>query len=319
MNYTCKICGDFCKNSRSFTNHLRKHKVSNENYYRQFILKTNEDKCLVCNKTTNFKSIEHGYFNFCSVSCSRKHKQTQEKVEQTNLKNHGTKTWNNREKSKITCKEKHDCEYVFQSDSVKNKIKYTVKQQYGYDHISQVPSIRNKIEQTCLNHFGNTNPLVNEKIKEKIKQTNIKLYGTSNPNHNHFYRFDNKNFDSSYELAYYIWLKKHNIDFEYQPDISFSYEYNGTRNYYPDFLVEDNYVELKGSHFFENHNKNNKMINPYDRSQDDLYESKHQCMLKYNVEIITDCDKYIEYVSNKYGKDYIKAFIIKTKKDNDES
>lgn len=42
-------------------------------------------------------------------------------------------------------------------------------------------------------------------------------------------------------------------------------------------------------------------------------------MLKNNIEIITDCDKYIEYVSNKYGKDYIKSFIVKTKKDNDES
>lgn len=318
MKYTCKICGSLFKNSRSITNHLKLHKISNENYYRKYMLKQNEGFCLTCGKPTNFKSIEHGYFNFCSVSCSRKHKQTQEKVEQTNLKNHGTKTWNNREKSKITCKETHNCEYVFQSTTVKNKIKYTVKQQYGYDHISQVPSIRNKIEQTCLNHFGNTNPLVNEKIKEKIKHTNKILYGTSNPNHNHYYYFDNKNFDSSYELAYYIWLKNHNIDFEYQPDISFSYEYNGTRNYYPDFLVEDNYVELKGSHFFKNHNINERMINPYDRSQDDLYEAKHQCMLKNGVIIIIDCNKYIKYVNDLYGKDFIKSHIKSNKEFSNE-
>lgn len=319
MNYTCKICGDFCKNSRSFTNHLRKHKVSNENYYRQFILKTNEDKCLVCNKPTNFKSIEYGYFKFCSVSCGRKHPDTQEKVRQTNIKNHGCENYNNRNKAKLTVQKEHNCDYVFQIQSIKDKIRKSNKEKFGYEYVSQSPIVRKQIENTCLDRFGTTNPLQNEIVKEKIKQTNIKLYGTSNPNHNHFYRFDNKLFDSSYELTYYIWLKDHNIDFEYQPDISFSYCYDGTKNYYPDFLVEDNYIELKGSHFFVNHDMNNKMINPYDRSQDDLYEAKHQCMLKNNVEIITDCDKYIEYVSNKYGKDYIKSFIVKTKKDNDES
>lgn len=318
MKYTCKICGSLLKNSRSMTNHLKKHKISNENYYRKFMLRQNEGFCLTCNKPTNFKSIEYGYFNFCSVSCSRKHEITKEKVKQTNLKNHGTESWNNRVKSKITCKQKYNCEEVFQANVVKDKIKKTIKKQYGYEHISQVPYIRNKIEQTCMKHFGNTNPLVNDKIKEKIKLTNKKLYGTSNPNHNHYYTFDNKNFDSSYELAYYIWLKDHNIDFEYQPDISFSYEYNGTKNYYPDFLVEDNYVELKGAHFFENHDITKRMINPYDRSQDDYYEAKHQCMIKNGVTIIIDCNKYIKYVNDLYGKDFMKRYIKSNKEFRDE-
>lgn len=39
-------------------------------------------------------------------------------------------------------------------------------------------------------------------------------------------------------------------------------------------------IEIKGEQFFEN----NKMINPFDRTQDELYEAKHQCGLSNGVE-----------------------------------
>ena len=32
--------------------------------------------------------------------------------------------------------------------------------------------------------------------------------------------------------------------------------------------------------------ENGKMINPFDRSMDDLYEAKHQCMIKNNINIL---------------------------------
>lgn len=35
------------------------------------------------------------------------------------------------------------------------------------------------------------------------------------------------------------------------------------------------------------------MINPYNRSLDDLAEAKHQCMIKNNIKIITDIKPYI--------------------------
>lgn len=52
------------------------------------------------------------------------------------------------------------------------------------------------------------------------------------------------------------------------------------------------------------------MINPYDRTQDAIYEAKHQCMLKNGVEIITSekYKKYVDYVNDAYGKDYLKKF-----------
>jgi hypothetical protein len=72
--------------------------------------------------------------------------------------------------------------------------------------------------------------------------------------------------------------------------------------YYPDFIVNGKYVEIKGLQFFENKDPNGKLINPYDRSEDGKYEAKQQCMKNNNVEVITETSKYIEYTISKYGR-----------------
>lgn len=91
-------------------------------------------------------------------------------------------------------------------------------------------------------------------------------------------------FGSSWEFKVYDFLKEHNIEFEYQPSISFEYEYDGkTHTYHPDFKVGDRIYEVKGDQFF---NEQNQMINPYGRSDDGKYEAKHQCMLDNNVVIL---------------------------------
>ena len=116
------------------------------------------------------------------------------------------------------------------------------------------------------------------------------------------------NFDSSFELAIYIWCKDHKIEFEYQPNVIFTYEHDGiVRTYEPDFVIEGKVIEVKGDHFFK---EDGTMQNPWDHSLDALYEAKHQCMLKNNVEIwkMPDCQIYVDYVSTTYGKDYLKQF-----------
>ena len=91
-------------------------------------------------------------------------------------------------------------------------------------------------------------------------------------------------FDSSWEIYVYKYCLNNDISFEYQPCITFDYEYDGViRKYYPDFLINGKLYEVKGNHFF----KDGKMINPYNRSEDELYEAKHQCMIDNNVVILT--------------------------------
>ena len=92
-------------------------------------------------------------------------------------------------------------------------------------------------------------------------------------------------------------------------DFYLTYYHNDKEySYFPDFIIDEKYYEIKGLQFFYNKDPNNQMINPYDRSKDDLYEAKHQCMLQNNVEIITDDICYKKYVDETYGKDYINKF-----------
>ena len=46
------------------------------------------------------------------------------------------------------------------------------------------------------------------------------------------------------------------------------------------------------------------------KNKESLEHYKYKCMLENNVKIIIDCSKYIDYVKQKYGKNYIKTFKV---------
>lgn len=303
----CCICNIECKNVRSLTNHLRTHKITNEEYYNTYIKQqTDNFGICYCGKRTKFYGLSIGFAKYCSNSCSRNSKETQQKVEQTNLKNHGTKTYNNRDKSKKTCLKKYNCDHPCKSDKIKNKIKQTCKQNNGCEYPSQLKKFIKKREITNIRKYGSISPMNNETIFNKWKKSLFEHFGYTSVHPKHLY-YNKIYFDSSWELAYYIWLKDHNIDFEYQPKEHFIYSYNNKiHEYEPDFKVNGVFIEIKGEHFF----KEGKMICPYDRKSDGLYEAKHQCMLANNIKIITDCSMYLSYIDDKYGKYYLKQFII---------
>lgn len=217
-----------------------------------------------------------------------------ENMRQKSLEKHGTEHWTNREKCKETFLERYGEDCLFKTKEFRDKIKETNLEKYGVEYNWQRPDIKEKIRQTNIERYGYPIASQNPEIRRKSQKR---------------YTFDNKHFDSSFEIAYYVWLKDHDIKFEYQPDIAFEYEYDGKKKtYHPDFKVGDEYVELKGLHFFENKDGNGKMINPYDRKQDAGYEAKHQCMIKNGVKIITDGKIYVKYLTEKYGKDCLKQF-----------
>ena len=128
------------------------------------------------------------------------------------------------------------------------------------------------------------------------------------------FKYDGRKFDSGLELAFYIFFNDNHIKFRYNDFDGIEYTFNNkTYLYFRDFEIEVNgityLIELKGSHFF---NFDGTMCNPYDHSQDELYEAKHQCMLKNKVNIITDsslCVKVVyDYIDKKYGEGYLQQF-----------
>jgi len=96
--------------------------------------------------------------------------------------------------------------------------------------------------------------------------------------------------NSSWELAYVVLNIEHNIKF-FRNKKGFKYKYEGKIfNYYPDFVENNTYIEIKG---FDTAKTLAKRKN-----------FKHDLRVISKNEIVP----YIEYVVNKYGKDYIKLY-----------
>lgn len=255
------------------------------------------------------------------------------KIKKTIKENHGvefysqSKEWKKEAPSKISKTLSTKIEngeflpFGFDVNDIKKYCEENEIEYKGYTNIFQIPEIIKKCEQTRLKKYGDKHYANREKMKETMKER----YGVEHcmQNHDIFkktrkrYEFNGLNFDSKPELAYYILLKDNSIEFEYQPDIDFIFEYDGLRHYKPDFKVGNEIIEIKGLHFFENNNPNGKMFCPYHKKEDTdedikwrngLFEAKHQCMIKNGVKIITDYSEYLNYVNEKYTSDFLDLF-----------
>jgi len=178
---------------------------------------------------------------------------------------------------------------------------------YGRLSFISTYEVREKIKSTCLNKYGRSSYLGSDQWKNDI----INKYGTLHPSF--YYNYYGIYFDSSWELAVWIYCIDNNIPIIRNTNM-FEYKdmYNNVRHYIPDFIINGNYVEVKGPQFWNN----GKMIFPYNKLHhnskeftleekeymDDLYERKHRCGLSNGVLFWKedDCKKYIDYCNNKY-------------------
>jgi len=339
----CKICNRDCNGLRGLGAHIKSHGLTSKEYYNLYLSKPTEGFCKCCNKPTQFLDIGRGYRIYCSDKCAVNDPDYIKRLQNTKLKKYGSKTFSNREKAKNTCLERYGNptynnpkkiqETTFEryginlyskTDECKKKVKETTFKKYNKDYYTQTDEYKIRAIETCLEKYGTKYYTQSAKYKEnvndyvkKAQQTCIEKYGVSNISYlpdlykgkKSIYYYDNLNFDSSWELAYYIWLKDNNINFEYHPKIHFDYIFkNKLHKYFPDFIVNDNIVEVKGLHFFENFDITQRMICPYNREFDELAEAKHKCMIEHNVEIITDCSLYLNYINEMYGKNYLNQF-----------
>lgn len=93
-----------------------------------------------------------------------------------------------------------------------------------YTSTAQKESARLSYLKTCGYDHNFKDPKLREKLRHKKRS---------------IFEFDGKQFDSRPELAYYVWLKDNNIDFQFHPRLDFKFEYEGViHEYWPDFLVE---------------------------------------------------------------------------------
>ena len=99
--------------------------------------------------------------------------------------------------------------------------------------------------------------------------------------------------DSSWELAYVIYNLEHGISFSRnRKPFNYTFE-NNTKRYYPDFLLETGeYVEIKG----------------YYKKQDIAKIEQFPKELSLIVYDKTGIKPYLDYVINKYGKDFCSLY-----------
>ena len=183
-----------------------------------------------------------------------------------------------------------------------------------------------------MEHYGYKYNFQAPEIKEQIKQTNLKKYGYEHVFQNPYvqremrkkYWYKDICFDSSWELAFYIYHEDNNIPIEREP-VVISFEIDGKeKHYYPDFKVGNQLIEIKGDMLIDE--KGN--IKPYPKKVEDLKEkgqfkeieelfkfceTKTKAIKENNIKVIKneEIKPYLKYIKDSYGKDYLKQFKVK--------
>jgi hypothetical protein len=239
------------------------------------------------------------------VDCVFSSKEIKDKIQNSFLDKYGGRPLQNNEvkkKLKQTCLEKYGSEYYFSSKKSKDQINKVSLEKYGVTHYLLSNEVRQKIKKTNLKKYESQSPFGNKDIQQKTKDTRIKRYGSSYTNCRYYY--DNIYFDSSYEVAFYVWLIDNDKKFIYHPNIPLEYKGsdNKIHNYYPDFLVEGIFYELKGKQFF---NEKGEPFNCYNK---EFWWEKYNALKENKVIILNhkDMKYYLKYIKNKYGSKFLK-------------
>lgn len=224
----------------------------------------------------------------------------QQKIQENNIKKYG-----------------HKNAFVYGS----SEFRKMMKDKYGNEFYNN----HEQAKKTNIERYGNVNGIAygSDMFKKRLKERYGVEYALQNRSlqlkQKQKYQYNGLFFDSQPEIALYIWLIDNKIKFEYQPNVDIWYFYgNKMHRYFPDFRINDQLVEIKGDQFFD---KDGNMKCPFrykswsDEKYKEMYNRyavKYKCMIDNNVQILrtTDYKKYLGYIDQKYGKNYLTQFKI---------
>ena len=219
--------------------------------------------------------------------------------------------------------------YLSNKEEIIEKRKATNRHEFGFDWPAQNKEIMLKgleVQRSRNNGFvGWEDPEKQrlaellaqiEECKQLRKDTYMHRTGYDHPKHNPEVDNSKKNyfyngvyFDSSWELAYYIWLNDNSIEFMYHPPFYMEYlgEDGKLHDYQPDFLINGVFYEIKGNQFF---NEKNEPYNHYSKS---FWWCKYNAIISYGVIIYRESymRQYLKYIKNTYGKNYLKSYRVR--------
>jgi len=220
--YECQICYQKYKSPKGLAKHVnQRHKLSSEDYYRQYINPNSIILCPHCleldNKETplQFINIIKGYKKTC-----RKHlylnEERNEKLRKTMKERYGgapLKDPKIREKQQKTLEERYGVKNPSQvkefvekrtktrqakreeiskniSEALRNSDKFkeslerkrkTFIEKYGVDNPFKSKEIQKKIREKFLEKYDVENPMQSEEIRQKARETSLERYGVEYP------------------------------------------------------------------------------------------------------------------------------------------
>lgn len=278
--YKCKYCGIEFDSPRKLGGHVTKCKKNpNYNKYQESIKKSKLSKNPLVDLV-----------RYCEI-CGSEYKL---RLKQSDV---------NKGNYRKTCSD--ECSKILTSNNTNLKEKNNKISNSINSHYNEIKLSRVKHCEQCGNLFNEF-----ERGKSRFcsddcrkKYTKIKLskslkgktggYRPSSGNKYHKSgKYDGVYFDSSWELAFYIYHKDFNKYIE-RCDIEKQYIYNGKcHKYIPDFITDDGVIEIKGY--------------LTDKSKEKLSQNPDVIVLYKN-----DIEPYINYVVEKYGENFWDNFYTK--------
>ena len=278
----CKICSQDVKN-KGITSHLRKHKLTDKEYYDKYVKSDNDGICKICGKPTKFFGNVLGYGTYCSNSCAQLDPETRAKYEQT-------------------CLDRYGATNVYASDYGKDQIKKTCLAKYGTEYALQSDEVKEHIKETNLAKYGVENPQQNKEIREKTSQTNLDKYGNKCAVHDP--KVWKKAVHTMKKNGNYSRLEDKLEQFFKDNNIDYTIQYKDKR--YPfhcDFYLPktDTFIEINGywhhrDHFYDKNNVEDVNIV---KQWTKLSKTKPQYRVALEVWTIRDVQKYEAAKKNK--------------------
>ena len=227
-----------------------------------------------CEKCGKVMTEKYGSGRFCSRSCANSHNKSEEEkqiVSQSLKRYYGT------DEASTERKNYNNRHIINQIEYEKNPNYCVVcNKQLMYDF---------RLRQTC------SEECYRNLLKLTSKNACIKAGGNLNPNgvqSSKYGTYKGFHCDSSWELAIVVYCLDNSIKIE-RNHTYFEYVYNNqTHQYYPDFIIEGVYTEIK-NYWTER------------------VQAKIDCFpkdLKYQIWYYDDVKHMLNYVQSKYGKDF---------------
>ena len=256
----CQLCGQQLKTKSALTQHEKYHCKLNPN--RQEVRAYREHKqvpCKLCGKLFDVANIKRH-----EISCGKDDGKRHVNHEGLNCEFCGKlcKHKNSLAQHELRCKENPN------RRDFNNLATFVALQESSEDRALRYQDCRN----TLLNRIASGEVSYDNRVYTRYK------FGT----------YQGYHCDSSWELAFVIYNLDHGISFIRNTE-RFPYIYKGsTHYYYPDFIIQDTYYEIK-SYF------------------DDRVVAKCEAFPKDKTLVILDQTKmqpYLEYCETAYGKDF---------------